>query len=109
MVTPKQGGRLSVEVVCVAGGRAFRKAMLVPEGRNVGWCVRASGVAAMFPEVAGGKVGVWGNAVPEEALVREGDRVEVYLPCDKDAAKRVRNLRKSVADPAKTVNKEEQQ
>lgn len=106
MVTPVQRGRLSVQVVCVAAGRGFVKSMLVPVGRSVGWCVRASGVRAMFPALADARVGVWGKMVAEDVAVAEGDRIEVYDKCDPAAVARARNLRKSVAPAAKPDNNE---
>lgn len=106
MVTPVQRSRLRVEVVCVAEGRNFRKEMLVPAGRTVGWCVNASGVRVMFPDLPVGKVGVWGRVVEPDVPVCEGDRVEVYVKCDPSAGERARKLRKSVAPGAKAADKD---
>ena len=98
MVTPRQTGRVGVQVVCVAGGRGFSKDMLVPVGQTVGWCVNASGVVGLFPDVKNGKVGVWGKLVKPETVLMEGDRVEVYLPCLPEALAKARKIGRKIGD-----------
>ena len=77
MPTPRQATRVVVEVVAV-GGKAFVKAMPIPQGQTLGWAINASGLYAQRPELRGAAVGVWGKVLPPETLVAEGDRIEVY-------------------------------
>lgn len=100
MATPKQAGRVSVQVVCVAAGVGFAKDMLVPVGQTLGWAVNASGLYGLRPDLRGCELGVWGKRMAPETLAAEGDRIEVYLPCDPAAAARARNLKRTVASGA---------
>lgn len=93
MVTPKQAGRVGVQVVCVAGAKDFIKDMLVPVGQTVGWCVNASGVVAVCGDMNAIKMGIWGKVVKPEAVVVEGDRIEVYAPCTEQAVKKARRMK----------------
>lgn len=93
MVTPKQSGRLSVQVVHVAAGRNFVKDMLVPAGQTAGWCVNASGVTGLYPELKSAKTGIWGKTVKAEVEVAEGDRIEVYVPSSAEAMKKARQMK----------------
>lgn len=95
MVTPRQQGRVRVQVVSVAAERRFVKDMLVPVGQTVGWCVNASGLAAVQPGAATLKLGIWGKMVKPEAEVAEGDRIEVYMPCSLEAVKKARQMKAS--------------
>lgn len=56
--------------------------------------IRASGLAERFPEVdvAASTLGLWGRACPPDALLKEGDRVELYRPLamDPNEARRLR-------------------
>jgi len=58
----------------------------LPEGASVADALAAADLAARFPEidVAGLDAGVWGVRVPREAVLREGDRVELYRPLSAD-------------------------
>lgn len=94
MVTPKQSGRVGVQVVCVAGGRDFVKEMLVPVGQSVGWCVNASGFQELGDkDSARLKIGVWGKIVDPQTVVLEGDRIEVYVPCLPEAVAKARKMK----------------
>jgi putative ubiquitin-RnfH superfamily antitoxin RatB of RatAB toxin-antitoxin module len=42
--------------------------------------IRASGLLARHPEMAVGRIGVWGRAVTPQTLLRDRDRVEIYRP-----------------------------
>jgi putative ubiquitin-RnfH superfamily antitoxin RatB of RatAB toxin-antitoxin module len=94
MVTPRQTGRVGITVVCVAGGRDFVKEMLVPVGQTAGWCVNASGILAREAGLRDSRLGIWGKLVQPEVEVREGDRIEIYVPCDPQAQIKAR-LRKA--------------
>lgn len=93
-----QAGRVKVEVVCVAGGLGFAKAMDVPVGQTIGWCVNASGLYGLHPQLRGMALGVWGKKVEPETVVAGGDRIEVYRPCDPQAVAQARKRGKAIAN-----------
>ena len=66
----------------------------LPEGATVRQAVLGSGLAAACPglELAACEVGIWGRPCGSGALLREGDRVEVYrgLQVDPKVARRER-------------------
>ena len=99
MVTPKQQGRVQVKVLALADGVGFDKDMLVPKGQTVEWCLNASGLWSLHPTLVGGKVGIFGKLVTVDTVVEDGDRIEVYVPCDADAAKNAREFRRAIVKP----------
>ncbi|HTN49621.1 MAG TPA: RnfH family protein [Burkholderiaceae bacterium] len=66
----------------------------VAEGSTVEHAVRASGLLAIEPELQleSVRVGIWNRVVRLDAVLREGDRVEVYRPLivDPKEARRIR-------------------
>jgi len=56
----------------------------VPEGTSVRQAAECSGMEAFFPDIdtRQAKLGIFGKLVakPDEQLVKEGDRVEIYRP-----------------------------
>ena len=73
---------LLVEVVYALPERQKLLSVTVPTGTNAREALRLSGLAADFPElnVEACPLGVFGQEVPADYLLREGDRVEVYRP-----------------------------
>lgn len=63
-------------------------------GATVEQAINASGLLSLVPELRRGAldVGIWNRAARLEAVVREGDRIEVYRPLtvDPKEARRVR-------------------
>lgn len=53
-----------------------------PPGATVGQVIRASGLLARFPEIdlAGQRVGIFGEFARLRDAVHDGDRVEIYRP-----------------------------
>ena len=96
MATPLQAGRVTVQVICAAGGIAFAKTMLVPAHQTLGWCVNASGLYGQHPQLRSNKLGVWGKVMPPETGVQAEDRIEVYVPVSPQAVARARSLRVSI-------------
>lgn len=95
MATPQQKTRLKVQVVCLSGGVAFMKDMLVPAGQMAGWCVNASGLYGLHPHLRETSfLGIWGHKVAPDVCVAEGDRIEVLLPVSPTAQARARAMRK---------------
>ncbi len=72
----------------VAAAVASRQEVIeleLPEGATVADAIARSCVRERFPELAGADAGIWGRGVPPSTRLREGDRVELYLPVRADA------------------------
>ncbi|RMG29127.1 MAG: RnfH family protein, partial [Gammaproteobacteria bacterium] len=81
----------------VAYARPERQAVLeleVPAGTTAIEAVRQSGILSLFPEIDLEKqdLGVFGKLVKKDAVLRDGDRVEIYRPLIADP-KEVRRRR----------------
>jgi putative ubiquitin-RnfH superfamily antitoxin RatB of RatAB toxin-antitoxin module len=87
-------GAVLVVHVPLAGATPFEATVPCTPGLSVLGAVRASGLAACYPEIDLGRVrcGVWGKPREADALVAPGDRVEVYRPLTADP-KASRSLR----------------
>jgi putative ubiquitin-RnfH superfamily antitoxin RatB of RatAB toxin-antitoxin module len=79
--------RVSVEVVLALPERQTLRRLLLPEGSTVADALAASGLDA-----GPGGVGVYGEVVPANTVLRDGDRVEIYRPLRADP-KELRRLR----------------
>lgn len=66
----------------------------VAAGATVGQALAASGMLARHPDIdlRIARVGIWGRSTTLDALLREGDRVEIYRPLQVDP-KEVRRRR----------------
>jgi hypothetical protein len=76
----------------------------VAAGATVGQALAASGMLARHPDIdlRVARLGVWGRSTTLDALLREGDRVEIYRPLQVDPkeVRRRRAARKRViGDP----------
>lgn len=94
MATPLQAGRVTVQIVCASGDIRFDKTMLVPAHQTLGWCVNASGLYGLHPQLRGCKLGVWGKVMAAETVVQADDRIEVYLPVTAQATAKARSLKR---------------
>jgi putative ubiquitin-RnfH superfamily antitoxin RatB of RatAB toxin-antitoxin module len=76
------GKRLRVEVVYALPERQVLIELEVEKGTTVGEALDRSGVVERVPglRIVPGRVGVFGKVVDPGALVRDGDRVEIYRP-----------------------------
>ena len=86
---------LQVEVAfSPLAGQVWRRVVSLPEGSRVHDALAASGLTLAFPslDLAQHAVGVWGRRRALDALLRDGDRVEVYraLRVDPKEARRQR-------------------
>jgi uncharacterized protein len=58
----------------------------VPDDATVGIAIEKSGILGMFPQIdlATQKIGIFGRVVKLDAVLRAGDRIEIYRPiiCD---------------------------
>ena len=66
----------------------------MPPGATVADAVAVSGVAAEFPHVDIDSLpaGVWGHPVERDAILKDGDRVELYRPLLRDPREARREL-----------------
>ncbi|MGE4244140.1 RnfH family protein [Ramlibacter sp.] len=74
-------------VVCWSPGpREVReRALELPEGATLRQAVKASGLFEVEPELLMPQgAGIWGRKAEWDAVLREGDRVEVYRPLTVD-------------------------
>jgi putative ubiquitin-RnfH superfamily antitoxin RatB of RatAB toxin-antitoxin module len=67
---------------------------VVAPGTTVGQAIMASGLLELEPALRGAELraGVWNHRVALDAMVREGERIEVYRPLtvDPKEARRIR-------------------
>ena len=79
-------GTIRVEVAYASPERQALCPVALPEGASVADAVRASGLMEDFPEIdlAVNAVAIHGRRVRPDALLREGDRVEILRPLRAD-------------------------
>ena len=92
------GATLRVTVACSPrAGVATEVALELAAGATAIEAIRASGLLERFAELdlSVQAIGVWGRACALDALLREGDRVEIYRPLamDPNQARRLRAQR----------------
>ena len=77
---------LAVEVAYARPERQWVFALRVPAGTTARQAVIASPVGRECPDVdpATGPIGIFGERVPDDRVLRAGDRVEVYRPLARD-------------------------
>ena len=73
---------MRVEVVYALPLKQDVVSLDVAAGATVGEALAASGMLARHPDIdlRVARLGVWGRSTTLEALLREGDRVEIYRP-----------------------------
>ena len=98
---------VEIEVVFAAEDRQVLLGVKVAEGTSLREAVRASGMAAHFPDVdlVDCPVGIFGKVVVDAQVrcVQAGDRIEIYRPLLADP-KEVRRLRAAKAALARQAN-----
>lgn len=89
---------IRVTVACAWPDHAFCVDLALPVGVTVAEAIRASGFCEAHPdvEIRDDRVGVFARRVGLNAVLRDGDRVEIYRPLliDPKEARRKRALRK---------------
>ena len=75
---------VSVEVVFALPERQILRRVLLPAGSTVSDALAASGLSEEFRKLGSRRVGIYGKTVPTSAILRDGDRVEVYRPLRAD-------------------------
>lgn len=84
---------MRVSLVYASAPRTVHETVLeVPDGSTLTQALTQSGWLARFPEIATLPVGIWNRRATREAVLREGDRVEIYraLRVDPKVARRER-------------------
>ena len=75
---------IAVEVVYALPERQKLLRLSVPRGTTMREAAERSGIAAWFPglDLAAAPMGIFGKAVarPEERVLEDGERVEIYRP-----------------------------
>ena len=73
---------LEIEIVYGLADRQVLKSMTVAEGTTVREATLKSGLEVAFPELdlQQSPLGIFGKAVKDETVLRDGDRIEVYRP-----------------------------
>ncbi|MEO4046185.1 RnfH family protein [Pseudomonas sp. CAU 1711] len=99
-----------VEVVYALADKQKLLRLSVPEGTTVREAALRSGLDAHFPglDLAAAPLGIFGKAVPrpEERVLEDGERVEIYRPLIADP-KEVRKQRAARAAQAKAAEQGE--
>lgn len=89
---------LKVEVVYALREEQVLLALEVETGTTVRQAIERSGILRRFPEInlARARVGVFGRLVQPDAVLRDGDRIEIYRPliADPKEARRKRATRR---------------
>ena len=80
---------MKVGVIFAAPKRHALLNIDAPEGSTVSQVIEASGIMKQFPEIdlTQNKTGIYGKAVKLDAVVEDGDRVEIYRPITADPKK----------------------
>ncbi|MCP2076149.1 UNVERIFIED_ORG: putative ubiquitin-RnfH superfamily antitoxin RatB of RatAB toxin-antitoxin module [Pseudomonas lini] len=95
---------IEVEVVYACVDRQVLRTFAVPPGTSVRAALEASGITDAFPELdlATCPIGIFGKVVadPDQRVVQQGDRLEIYRPLLADP-KEIRRLRAAKAAQAR--------
>ena len=77
-----QASVLNIEVGYALPDQQVLIALAVEEGTTIREAIARSGLLERFPGLRAGpgRVGVFGRVVDPDALVRDGDRIEIYRP-----------------------------
>jgi putative ubiquitin-RnfH superfamily antitoxin RatB of RatAB toxin-antitoxin module len=82
---PAKVSGLRVSVAAALPGRQEVIEVDLPEGSRVADAIEASGILERFPELREAATGIWSKPCARDAILREGDRVELYRPLIADA------------------------
>ncbi|WP_446810243.1 RnfH family protein [Methylomonas sp. 2BW1-5-20] len=79
---------MNVGVCYAQADRQIWLRLEVPEGSTIGEAIELSGVLKQYPEIdlETQKVGIFGKLAKLDAVVKEGDRVEIYRKITADPA-----------------------
>lgn len=73
---------IEVEVACAVEGTQEVIALRVPAGSTLSDAVASSNILSLFPSLDIDEIsyGIYGTLTPEHAVIKDGDRVEIYRP-----------------------------
>ena len=76
------GSRIMVSVIHAEPERVFSVELSLPHGATVAEAIERSGIRHSRPgvEISADRVGVFARKVSLDAILRDGDRVEIYRP-----------------------------
>jgi putative ubiquitin-RnfH superfamily antitoxin RatB of RatAB toxin-antitoxin module len=94
---------LNVEVIYALPNKQEIIARKLPEGTTARQAIEASGLLLKYPEIdlAKNKLGVFAKLTKPDAVLRDGDRVEIYRPLIADP----KEVRKQRAAEGKVMKK----
>ena len=77
---------ITIAVAYATPHRQVEISLSVPENCTVALAIQRSGLLQQFPGIILGQaaVGIYGDRVALDDLVREGDRVEIYRPLQRN-------------------------
>ena len=86
--------RIAIEVACAEAKRQTVVVLEVPAGSTAGEALVLSGIFERHPGIDARAcgVGIFGQEVPRDRVLRAGDRVEVLRPLPEDPRERRRRL-----------------
>lgn len=102
---PARATSLRVEIVYALPLRQLLLPIEVEAGTTVQEAIDCSSIADAFPDedINGCAVGVWGQPVARQQVVRDGDRIEIYRALAIDP----RRARRRLARAGKTMGQHE--
>lgn len=73
---------MKIVIVYALPDRQVVRGMEVGEGTTLAAAVELSGLLAEFPEINLGMnpMGIYGRVIAKDAVLRDGDRIEIYRP-----------------------------
>lgn len=73
---------MKIVIVYALPDRQVLRGMEVGEGTTLAAAVELSGLLAEFPEINLGMnpMGIYGRVIAKDAVLRDGDRIEIYRP-----------------------------
>jgi len=88
---------IDVEVVFALAEDQELLSVSLPEGATIADAVTLSGIAEKFPDedLDALQTGIWGRLADRTAVLRQGDRVEIYRPLLRDPREARRELAQS--------------
>ncbi len=103
MCSDRGAGAVAVEVAYARPDKQVVIPLRVPAGTTLAAAIERSGIERRFPEIdwTVNTVGVFGRRADPGAVVRDGDRVEIYRPLRVDPKEARRQRARSIGpDPA---------
>lgn len=92
-------GRLRVEVVYACADEQMLLELEVEPGTTINQAIERSDIARHFPDLDASRaaVGIFGRPAKRDAVLKDGDRVEIYRPlaADPKALRRSRARRRT--------------